>query len=40
MGRYGDPAEFADAVAFLASARAGYITGAKLRVDGGMIRGI
>jgi 3-oxoacyl-[acyl-carrier protein] reductase len=40
MGRYGDPREFADAVAFLASARAGYITGAKLRVDGGMIRGI
>ena len=40
MGRYGDPREFADAVAFLASARAGYITGTKLRVDGGMIRGI
>jgi 3-oxoacyl-[acyl-carrier protein] reductase len=40
VGRYGDPAEFADAVAFLASARASYITGTKLRVDGGMIRGI
>lgn len=40
MGRYGDPTEFADAVAFLASTRASYITGAKLRVDGGMIRGI
>ena len=40
MGRYGDPTEFADAVTFLASARASYITGAKLRVDGGMIRGI
>lgn len=40
MGRYGDPREFADAVAFLASTRAGYITGTKLRVDGGMIRGI
>ncbi|WP_102960096.1 SDR family oxidoreductase [Mangrovicella endophytica] len=40
MGRYGDPREFADAVAFLASARASYITGTTLRVDGGMIRGI
>ena len=40
MGRYGDPQEFADAVAFLASARASYITGTSLRVDGGMIRGI
>ena len=40
MARYGDPQEFADAVAFLASARASYITGTTLRVDGGMIRGI
>ncbi|WP_341895438.1 SDR family oxidoreductase [Ferrovibrio terrae] len=40
MGRYGRPEEFADAVAFLASERAGYITGTKLRVDGGMIRGV
>lgn len=39
-GRYGRPEEFADAVAFLASARASYITGSKLRVDGGMIRGL
>jgi 3-oxoacyl-[acyl-carrier protein] reductase len=40
IGRYGDPAEFADAVTFLASARASYITGTSLRVDGGLIRGI
>ena len=39
-GRYGRPEEFADAVAFLASTRASYITGATLRVDGGMIRGV
>ncbi|MBB4273608.1 SDR family oxidoreductase [Rhizobium mongolense] len=38
IGRYGKPEEFADAVAFLASDRAGYITGASLRIDGGMIR--
>lgn len=35
--RYGHPHEFADAIAFLASERAGYITGTVLRVDGGMI---
>ncbi|MER5915479.1 SDR family oxidoreductase [Streptomyces sp. NPDC001982] len=36
-GRYGDPTEYADAVAFLASTRASYITGSVLRVDGGLI---
>jgi 3-oxoacyl-[acyl-carrier protein] reductase len=40
MGRYGRPEEFADAVAFMASERARYITGTILRVDGGMVRGI
>lgn len=37
-GRYGRPEEFADAVAFLASDLAGYITGVQLRVDGGLVR--
>lgn len=40
MGRYGDPAEYGDAVAFLASARASYVTGSVLRVDGGLIDAI
>lgn len=40
VGRYGEPGEYADAVAFLASARASYITGSVLRVDGGLISSI
>jgi len=39
-GRYGDPEEYAAAVAFHASERASYITGATLRVDGGQIRSL
>ncbi|MEO3856583.1 SDR family NAD(P)-dependent oxidoreductase [Acrocarpospora sp. B8E8] len=35
VGRIGLPHEYADLVAFLASPRAGYITGATLRIDGG-----
>ena len=35
MGRFGAPGEVADAVLFLASERARYITGTVLYVDGG-----
>lgn len=38
-GRYGKPEEYGPMVAFLCSAQAAYITGAVLRVDGGMVRG-
>jgi 3-oxoacyl-[acyl-carrier protein] reductase len=40
VGRYGKPEEYADVVAFLASTRAAYITGAVIRVDGGMTTSI
>ncbi|MCV2369897.1 3-oxoacyl-ACP reductase FabG [Roseateles oligotrophus] len=36
VGRLGDPREIADAVAFLASHKAAYITGTELHVNGGM----
>ena len=36
LGRLADPAEIADAVAFLANSRAGYITGQSLVIDGGL----
>jgi 3-oxoacyl-[acyl-carrier protein] reductase len=37
--RFGDPAEFGDACAFLCSAQAGYITGQNLLIDGGAYPG-
>jgi len=36
MGRFGNPSEVADAVAFLLSDYASYITGETLKVNGGM----
>ncbi|MGH9628080.1 MAG: SDR family oxidoreductase [Bryobacteraceae bacterium] len=37
--RFGDPAEFGDACAYLCSAQAGYITGQNLLIDGGAYPG-
>jgi 3-oxoacyl-[acyl-carrier protein] reductase len=39
-GRYGEVDEFAAVAVFLASARAGYVTGSVVRVDGGLIRSV
>ncbi|HZN25596.1 MAG TPA: SDR family oxidoreductase [Burkholderiales bacterium] len=38
-GRFGDPAEFGEACAFLCSIHAGYITGQNLLLDGGAYPG-
>jgi 3-oxoacyl-[acyl-carrier protein] reductase len=38
LGRFGEPIELGNLVAFLASQQAAYITGAVYQIDGGSIR--
>ncbi|MBC7740554.1 MAG: SDR family oxidoreductase [Bdellovibrionaceae bacterium] len=38
-GRLGDPRELADLATFLASPKAGYVTGQSIAVDGGVLKG-
>lgn len=40
MGRLGNPEELASLIAFLASEKASYITGATIQIDGGMCRSL
>jgi 3-oxoacyl-[acyl-carrier protein] reductase len=40
VGRFGHPQEFGDLVAFLASERAGYITGTAIQIDGGVVKSL
>ena len=40
LGRVGQPEEFANVVVFLASERAGYVTGVSIAVDGGIVKGL
>jgi 3-oxoacyl-[acyl-carrier protein] reductase len=40
LGRFGRPAELADAIAFLCSERASFITGVSLNIDGGRLKSL
>ena len=40
VGRIGEPRELANLAAFLASGKSSYITGATIRVDGGLVRSV
>jgi 3-oxoacyl-[acyl-carrier protein] reductase len=40
LGRFGEPREVGEVVAFLASERASYLTGCFVQIDGGMYRGL
>jgi NAD(P)-dependent dehydrogenase (short-subunit alcohol dehydrogenase family) len=40
IGRVGQPAEIADAILFLASPLSSFVTGAELRVDGGVLASV
>jgi 3-oxoacyl-[acyl-carrier protein] reductase len=40
LGRYGQPEEFAKAVAFLLSGANSYITGSMLMIDGGLVEAL
>lgn len=40
LGRYGSSAEVGELIAFLASDKAGYITGQNIRIDGGITRSV
>jgi len=40
LGRFGDPEDLGNMIAFLASERARYVTGVTVQVDGGLVRSL